>query len=106
MTNNNNLSGDYEVPLKINNKIMETKWVTVAGKSSQTVEFTTSQKDLGTYTVAINSLSGIFTVKESVALSRKPVNWWLVGGLILLCIMIAGGVFFLVKRRNASGGVL
>ena len=63
VTNIGNLSGNYEVTLKIDDVVVETQEVTVAGGASQTVPFTTAKDATGTYTVDVNGLSGTFTVK-------------------------------------------
>jgi len=51
VANTGDISGTYDVNLKINNVVTDSKSVTLAGKSSQTVTFTTSKNFLDTYNV-------------------------------------------------------
>jgi hypothetical protein len=67
IANTGDLSGSYSVILKINNAVVETKQVTLAGYASQKVAFTTSRDTAGSYTVSIDGLSGTFTVKAMPA---------------------------------------
>ncbi len=98
--NTGDLSGTYKVTLKINDVAVETKDVTLAGGSSQTVTFTTSKDTAGTYTVSVDGLSGTFTVKT---VTPKPTNWWpwIIGGIIAGIIVIGVIVWLGIRRRNA-----
>ena len=80
--------------------VVATKDVTLDGGASQMVTFTTSKDVAGTYKVKADGLSGTFTVKAPpVPVPPKPINWWLIGGIIAGVIVI-GTVVFLVVRRN------
>jgi hypothetical protein len=63
IANTGDLAGSYDATLKINNIVVETKQVTLAGHASQDVLFTTSRDAAGSYAVSINTLSGTITVK-------------------------------------------
>jgi len=67
VTNTGDLTGTYEVILKIDNVVVATKEVTVAGGARQKITFTTSKDVAATYTVNVNGLSGTFTVKAAPA---------------------------------------
>ncbi len=67
VTNTGDLSGSYKVSLKIDDAVVETKDVTLAGKASQTISFTVTKDVAGTYTVGIDGLSGTFKVKAAPA---------------------------------------
>ncbi|MFC1957566.1 carboxypeptidase regulatory-like domain-containing protein [Chloroflexota bacterium] len=69
VTNTGDLSGTYEVVLKINDAVLETKQVTLAGDESQTVSFSVTRSVVGEYTVDINGLTGTFKAKEHQALA-------------------------------------
>jgi hypothetical protein len=71
ITNTGDLSGTYEVALKINNAVAETKQVTVDGQATALVTFSITQNFAGTYAVSIDGLSGTFTV-ETPALTPTP----------------------------------
>jgi len=72
VTNTGDLIGSYEVTLKINNVVVETKQASLAGLTSQRVTFTTTGDVDGSYTVNVNGLSGTFTVKPAPAPTPAP----------------------------------
>jgi len=72
VTNTGDLSGTYKVSLKINNVQVDAKDVTLAGKASQTVTFTTSRNTAGTYTVDVNGQAGSFTVNTAPTPTPTP----------------------------------
>jgi uncharacterized membrane protein len=63
VANTGDLTGSYEVTLKINNVAVDTKDVTLDGGASKIVIFTTTKDVAGTYTVDVNGLSGTFMVE-------------------------------------------
>ena len=65
VTNTGDLTGTHEVTLKIDNVVVATKDVTLAGQASQEVTFTTTKDAAGSYTVNVDGLSGTFTVKPA-----------------------------------------
>jgi len=92
VTNTSEETGSYTVTLKINGVIEKTKGITLAGGSEQTVTFTTSRDEVGTYSVDVNGLSGSFRVKEAASPPAPPPptsssmpptkTSWLIGGII------------------------
>jgi len=113
VTNTGTASGSYEVTLKIEDVVVATEEVTLDAGASKEVTFTTSKDVAGSYSVAVNGLSGSFTVKEEVAPApapppvppppevKPPFNWPLVGGIIGAVIVVGLLIFFLVVRRRA-----
>ena len=63
ITNTGDLGGSYEATLLINGVVVATEEVTLEGKASQEVTFTTAQSVVGNYQVAISDVSGTFVVK-------------------------------------------
>jgi len=103
ITNTGNLSGSYQVTLKIDNVVVDIKDITLEDGASQKVAFTTSKNVAGTYNVNINSLSGTFTVKPAPAVAAPapaPPNWRLIGGIIAGCIVVGLLVYFFVWRKR------
>ncbi len=100
ITNTGDLTGSYEATLKIDNVVVATKEVTLVGGASQRVTFTTAKDIAGTYTVTVDGLSGTFEVKVP-PLPPKPINWWLIGGIIAGVIIIGVVVWQVVVRRRA-----
>ncbi len=89
--------GSCTVSLLINNALEETKKVTLAPKAVKTVVFTVIREEPGSYSVAVDGLSGSFTV--AVAPPTKPINWHLIGGVI--AAVVAGLlIYFLAFRRR------
>ena len=103
VANTGDLSGTYEVTLKINNVVVDTKDVTLAGGASQTVTFTTSKDVAGTYTVNVDGLSGTFTVKAPPEEEEvpAPLAWWvwLIVGLVVVAV-IGVATWLVLKRRR------
>ncbi|GAG47628.1 unnamed protein product, partial [marine sediment metagenome] len=66
VANTGGREGTYTATLNINGVKEEEKVVTVAAGGSKTVTFSVSRKDAGSYTVAVDGLSGSFTVVAPV----------------------------------------
>jgi len=99
ITNIGDLTGNYEVALKIDDVVVATEDVTLAGGANQLVVFTTAREVAGTYTVAIDSLLETFEVKAPL-LPAKPINWWLIGGIIAGVIIIGLVIWQVITRRR------
>ena len=65
VTNTGDLHGSYVASLEINGKEVSTKKVTVAGHTTEKVNFTWVEGKPQTYEVNVNGLSGTFTVKPA-----------------------------------------
>lgn len=63
VTNTGDLTGVYEVNIKIDNVVAQTKDVTLDGGDSETISFSVTPDSAGDCTVDVNGLSGKFTVK-------------------------------------------
>ena len=104
IANTGDLTGSYEVTLKIDNVVVATKEVTLAGGASQKVTFTTTKDVAGTYTVNVNGQSDTFMVKEKVVplVAPKPIAWWvwLIIGLVS-AVVVGFAVWMVVRRRRA-----
>ncbi|MGD1117856.1 MAG: CARDB domain-containing protein [Dehalococcoidales bacterium] len=64
VANTGGLGGSYTVVLNINGAQEAEKSVTINGGSSQTVSFSVTKTDPGTYNVGVGGLTGSFTVAE------------------------------------------
>ena len=76
--------------------LISEKSVTVAAGESQDVNFSVTREEAGSYTVAVNGLSGSFTV---VAPAKPGINWAMIGGIIAGVIVVGLGVFLWMRRR-------
>jgi hypothetical protein len=111
VTNTGGESGVYQVTLKINGVVEDTKEVTIAAGASQEVKLTTSKDAAGTYTVDCNGLVGSFVVKEAGVAppvteeappAESQLNWPVLGGFIAaVVVVISLVIFFVVRRRSA-----
>jgi len=72
ITNTGDLSGQKDIVFKVNNVMDGITKVSLKGKASQEVTFTTIQGEAGTYTVDINGLTGTFTVTEGEIVITTP----------------------------------
>jgi hypothetical protein len=72
VTNTGDLPGSQAVTLKMDDEVKQTQTVTVEGQESQNIVFTVSSDVTGSHTIAINSLSGTFTVKEGTVATSAP----------------------------------
>ena len=107
VTNIGGSEGSYTVVLKINGAEERRKEVILGVGNSEKVSFNTTKDVGGTYTVSVNGLSGIFTVKPVGALIptlAKPINWGLIGSIIAGCVVVIVGllVYFFVWRRRGA----
>jgi hypothetical protein len=84
LTNTGDLSGTCEVILKINDVTVETKNITLQGKTNQVVTFINDQAKPGKYTVRVNNLTGVINV-----------NLYLLGPLFIGGIAFAAIIFLL-----------
>lgn len=102
VANTGGQSGNYQVILKINGVVAEEKNIVLDVGASEQVSFSTSRDTAGIYSVEVNGLTGAFVVKENPTPVEptpvKPINWWLIGGIIAAAGIVAL-VIFLLRRR-------
>jgi transcriptional regulator with XRE-family HTH domain len=72
VANSGGVASTYDVALKIDGTTADTETVTVAGRSSQAVTFTTSFSADGNYTISIDDLSGQVTVSTAEPTATTP----------------------------------
>ncbi len=126
ITNTGDLTGSQAVTLKINGAVVETRTVEVSGGYSEKVSFGITADTARTYTVNVDGLSKTFEVKAAPAptppapapapaptptpsvppvvtpvVPPKPINWWLIGGIIAGCTIIGVLISQVVRRRQA-----
>jgi len=88
-------SGSYTVVLKIDGVKEAEETVTVAAGDSQEVSFTVTKEEAGSYTVAVDGLSGSF----AVVAPPPGINWAMIGGIIAGVIVVGLLTFFFLRRR-------
>ncbi len=105
--------GSYTVTLKLNGAVEETREITLAGGSSETVTFTTAEDEAGTYSVDVDGLTGSFTVREVAPPppaappvtppAAPPVNWTIWGPIIGVAVFLAIFLPIRLRRRRRLG---
>jgi len=108
VANTGGTEGSYPVLLKINGIKEAEKSVTVAPGKSQSVSFSVTKEQAGSYNVTVDGLSSSFTVAAPPAPppsaaapppAKPPITWPLIGGIIAGVVIAGLIVFFLVRRR-------
>ncbi|MFH1383330.1 MAG: CARDB domain-containing protein, partial [Chloroflexota bacterium] len=102
VTNIGGSEGTYTVVLKINGAEEARKDVTLAAGKSQTVSFTTTRAEAGSYTVSIDGQTAQFTVTapQAVTPPKPPTNWGLIWGIIAGVIVLGIVLWLAVFRRR------
>lgn len=70
VTNIGEVEGDYEVILRVNDEVTDTKKVTIPAGVTETVSFTLFEDEWGTYNLSVNGLSGTLTVSPTLTLPK------------------------------------
>jgi len=110
VTNTGGTEGSYTVVLKINGVKETEKSVTIAAGKSQNVSFSLSKEQAASYSVAVDGLSGSFTVAAPAPPpqppvptppppAKPPINWPVLGGIMGGVIVVALLVFLVTRRR-------
>ena len=94
VANTSGTGGSYTVVLKINGINEAEKSISVAAGESQSVSFSVTRTEAGSYSVDVNGLTGIFTVAAAAA----PIAWWI---WVIAGVVVAGLIIFFVVRRRA-----
>lgn len=98
VANNGGTSGSYSLELKVNGISESTKQVTVAAGASQTVNFTITKAQPGTYTVDIAGQRGSFVVLGA----GTPLSGGLIAIVIAGVLILATVVVLLVTFRRRA----
>jgi len=109
-------AGKYQAKLMVDGTVVATKEVTIAGHTDMTVTFSLTQDAAGTYSVSIDGQSVSLVVKAAPAPpgpptppeppveptpAPTPINWWLIGGIIVAVMIAATVVYLTVIRQRA-----
>ena len=71
-SNTGGTAGEYEVVIKLDGQVVETRRLTLESGASQTVSFTLTAGPPGSHSFSINDLSGIFTVSSPTDSATPP----------------------------------
>jgi hypothetical protein len=78
--NDGEQAGSYNAELQINGSVVDSQLITLGAGQSQTVSFSYTEEESGSYEALVAGLSGLFSVV-------KPFPWWIfiiIGGALLL----------------------
>jgi len=101
-------AGSYTAVLKINGVKEEEKTVTIAAGSSQTVSFSVTKEEAGSYTVVVGWLSGSFTVvappaptaESTPAVDGGGINWYIIGSILGVVLLLSIVLPIWIRRRR------
>jgi hypothetical protein len=107
VANTGGQSGSYQVVLRINGVVAADREVALDAGASEQVSFSIAWDTAGIYLVDVNGLTGAFVVKEKAVspvtpvepTPAKPINWWLIGGIIAAVVVMGLLIFFLARRK-------
>jgi uncharacterized repeat protein (TIGR02059 family) len=102
VVNTGDEAGSYNVALKINGKVEQTKMVSVGPQGTQPVKFTVPKAQPGTYTIDIGGQRGSFIITGSGSgTARAPTNSGLIALLIIGVLVLITIVALIARRRPA-----
>jgi len=111
VTNIGDAEGTYELTLKINDEIKDSKEITLAADKSQTVSFSVIAENSGDQIVELNGATDFFNVQSSFGGMFPSYLWIIVGAIVGVLILL---IIVLVampsgkkqpKSAKAKGGV-
>ncbi|MEM3649015.1 MAG: CARDB domain-containing protein [Thermoproteota archaeon] len=93
--NSGGQSGTYEVKLKVNNQVVDTKSVTLNPDQSTTVSFSFTPTSEGTYSIDVNGLTGSLIVSKEEAPSFP---WLIIIAIVIVAVIVIIAVVFLRRK--------
>jgi hypothetical protein len=116
VSNTGGTEGSYTVSLEIDGTKETEKSVTVESGGSELVSFSVSRQEAGSYTVTVNGIEGVFTVQapepvsppappeapveSTPAVEEGGVNWYIIGTILGIVILLAISIPIWVRRRR------
>ena len=103
VVNTGDEAGNYNVVLKINGQVEQTRMVGVGPQGTQPVKFTVVKSQPGTYTVDIAGQKGSFTVLGAGGSSAAtPASGGIIAMLVVgILVIIVSTLLILDSRRGA-----
>lgn len=97
-------AGNYNITLKINGQVEQTRMISVGPQGTQPVKFAVARAQPGTYTVDIGGQTGRFTILGTGSSTPgSPVNGGLIAILVIGVLIIFTVVAVVLTVRRASG---
>jgi hypothetical protein len=101
VVNTGDEGGNYNVALKINGQVEQTRMVSVGPQAAQPIKFTVTRAQPGTYSVDIDGQKGSFTIPATGGTGGTPVNGGLIAFLIIGVLVLATVMVLVLSRRPA-----
>jgi hypothetical protein len=102
VVNTGDEAGNYNVTLKINGQVEQTRMVSVGPQGTQPVKFTVTKSQPGIYTVNIAGQQANFTILGAGSTSAAPVNGGLIAIFIVgILVIVVSALLILDFRRSA-----
>lgn len=94
--NTGELSGDYEIEVKVDGDVVETKTGSLDGGDSQMLTSTVTSDEEGIHTVAVDGLDAQFSVETVEQPSSFPIVYVAVG----LVVIVAAAYFYMQSQKE------
>jgi len=101
VVNSGDEAGNYNVVLKINGNVEQTKAVSVGSQVAQPVKFTVTKSEPGTYTVAIDGQQSSFTIPGDTA-PQASASGGLIALIVMAVLILATAVVLVMSFRRAA----
>ncbi len=83
VSNTGELSGNYNILLRLGDQVIDSRQITLDGGRSQIATFATTPEEAGSYIVEVNGLTSRLLVTTAPVPPPSPTyNWWLIGGIV------------------------
>lgn len=100
-------AGNYNLTLKINGQVEQSRMVSVGPQGTQPVKFTIAKTQPGTYTVSIDDQRGSFTVNGASRGPSAGIGEGIGEGILFVAaiavIVILVGLLIIISRRRFQG---
>jgi hypothetical protein len=100
VVNTGDQAGNYNIALKINGQVEESRMISVGPQASQPVKFTVTRDQPGTYTVDIVDQSGSFTILGDSGTGASGQNNIGLIVLALIGVLIVASIVVVLLRRS------
>jgi hypothetical protein len=101
VVNTGDEGGNYNVALKINGQVEQTRMVSVGPQATQPIKFAVTRAQPGTYSVDIDGQKGSFTILGGEGTGKAPVNSGLIVILVIGILVIASVMVLVLSRHPA-----
>jgi hypothetical protein len=103
VVNTGDEAGNYNLALKINGQVEQTKMVSVGPQATQPVKFTVTKGQPGTYSVSLDGKQGSFTILgPGAGTAGSPASGGLIAIIIVGILVIAIVLILMLTRRRPA----